>query len=517
MPVSASELRELLSWTLNPPDADSWEKETISDLTVYRLTETDEARPGLPVERARCEVTLDAPIEAVYALVDDPLQRAKWDDVVGQSMKKYKSQGHSFVSFRLEGLMGLAAEDFLLWDAQQAYDRNLVECEANALWSYVILWQPAAVSREGLPPHEGCFKPAAFGTGMVRDSRQPKSKTKVVAMARVQLSSSMLQYFLPSLMRSMLSSQSQRLLDRIGELNANVGERKAVQELGVRGLQKISSGPTSSTSVSAVSMLQKSRADKVDAFLLDMPGGPQEAPAEAGGTKPLPPLSASEAATPADFPMASASRTSVTHMPQAGLKLDAQQPETSAITEMDIGPKRSSDTSFFSARSTTPAEQPDQPEQPKQPEQPERESFVRVGPLGFSRPFRRKLELPSGLQDEATKLGVSMTLGLGTLKQGEGGPCATSSASVGVESDESLRLRLGKMQSKWLQDVSEVKVSDVQDPKVPKNELKKLRGTNSWLLQLMREASDAEFLPPPWRPKTGPGDTEVAEELPPID
>jgi len=102
-----------------------------------------------------------------------------------------------------------------------------------------------------------------------------------------------------------------------------------------------------------------------------------------------------------------------------------------------------------------------------------------------------------------------MTLGLGTLKQGEGGPCATSSASVGVESDESLRLRLGKMQSKWLQDVSEVKVSDVQDPKVPKNELKKL--------QLMREASDAEFLPPPWRPKTGPGDTEVAEELPPID
>ena len=302
------------------------------------------------------------------------------------------------------------------------------------------------------------------------------------------------------------------------EPNDNLPLGNLVSRWPDTGLQKISSGPTSSTSVSSVSMLQKSRADKVDAFLLDMPGGPQEAPAEASGTKPLPPQS-SEAATPADFPMASASRTSVTHMPQAGLKLEAQ-PETSAITEMDIGPKRSSDTSFFSARSTAPAEQPDQPEQPKQPEQPEqpeRESFVRVGPLSFSRPFRRKLELPSGLQDEATKLGVSMTLGLGTLKQGEGGPCATSSASFGVESDESLRLRLGKMQSKWLQDVSEVKVSDVQDPKVPKNELKKLRGTNSWLLQLMREASDAEFLPPPWRPKTGPGDTEVAEELPPID
>ena len=167
-----------------------------------------------------------------------------------------------------------------------------------------------------------------------------------------------------------------------------------------------------------------------------------------------------------------------------------------------------------------PAEQPEQPEQPKQPEQPQPESFVRVGPVGFSRPFRRKLELPSGLQDEATKLGVSMTLGLGTLKQGlEGGPCAASSASFqGVESDESLRLRLGKMQSKWLQDVSEVRVSEVQDPKVPKeNELKKLRGTHSWLLQLMREASDVEFLPPPWRPKTGLGDTEAAEELPRID
>lgn len=27
--------------------------------------------------------------------------------------------------------------------------------EANALWSYVVLWQPAAISWEGLPPHEG--------------------------------------------------------------------------------------------------------------------------------------------------------------------------------------------------------------------------------------------------------------------------------------------------------------------------------------------------------------------------
>lgn len=113
VPVHASELRELLSWTLHEPDGlDGWEKEAVSDLTVYRLTETDEANPGRPVERGRCEVVLDAPIETVFALVDDPKQRATWDDIVGQSMQKYKSRGRSFVSFTLEGLMGLAAETF---------------------------------------------------------------------------------------------------------------------------------------------------------------------------------------------------------------------------------------------------------------------------------------------------------------------------------------------------------------------------------------------------------------------
>ena len=130
VPVHASELRELLSWTLHEPDGlDGWEKEAVSDLTVYRLTETDEANPGRPVERGRCEVVLDAPIETVFALVDDPKQRATWDDIVGQSMQKYKSRGRSFVSFTLEGLMGLAAENFFLWDAQQAYDRDGIECD----------------------------------------------------------------------------------------------------------------------------------------------------------------------------------------------------------------------------------------------------------------------------------------------------------------------------------------------------------------------------------------------------
>ncbi len=138
VPIHASELRELLSWTLHEPDGlDGWEKETVSDLTVYRLTETDEANPGRPVERGRCEVVLDAPIETVFALVDDPKQRATWDDIVGQSMQKYKSRGHSFVSFTLEGLMGLAAENFFLWDAQQAYDRDGIECET---WLICVDW-----------------------------------------------------------------------------------------------------------------------------------------------------------------------------------------------------------------------------------------------------------------------------------------------------------------------------------------------------------------------------------------
>lgn len=128
VPIVGSELRELLSWTLHEPP-NGWQRETIGDLTLHRLTETDELRPEPPVERARCEVILNAPIEVVFALVDDPQQRAKWDDMSGAGMKKYTSQGHNFVSFRLEGLRGLAGEDFLLWDAQQAYDKNQVECE----------------------------------------------------------------------------------------------------------------------------------------------------------------------------------------------------------------------------------------------------------------------------------------------------------------------------------------------------------------------------------------------------
>jgi len=104
VPIRASELQELLSWTLHEPDGlDGWEKEAVSDLTVYRLTETDEANPGRPVERGRCEVVLDAPIETVFALVDDPKQRATWDDIVGQSMQKYKSRGHSLCLSRLKG------------------------------------------------------------------------------------------------------------------------------------------------------------------------------------------------------------------------------------------------------------------------------------------------------------------------------------------------------------------------------------------------------------------------------
>ena len=124
---------------------------------------------------------------------------------------------------------------------------------------------------------------------------------------------------------------------------------------------------------------------------------------------------------------------------------------------------------------------------------------------------RRKLELPSGLQDEATQLGVNMTLGLGTLKQGLE---SLESGSSRVDSDESLRQRLAQMQSKWLQDVEVAVKANDMDVKPKENELKKHRGTRAWLIHLVREASDAEFLAPPWQPKIGPGG-EPAEELPP--
>lgn len=131
-PIEASELREILSWTLNEP---TWETELVSGLTVQRLSARDDSRDCY-VERGRCEVVLDAPIETVFALVDDPEERAKWDDLVGPSMMKYKASGCRFVSFKFDGLMGLAAEQFFFWDAQQAYDRNCLECETwpHDLW-----------------------------------------------------------------------------------------------------------------------------------------------------------------------------------------------------------------------------------------------------------------------------------------------------------------------------------------------------------------------------------------------
>ncbi|CAE7660300.1 unnamed protein product, partial [Symbiodinium sp. CCMP2456] len=121
------------------------------------------------VERGRCEVLLEAPLETVFALVDDPAERMKWDDIIGPSLQKHESKGFSFVSFKFEAMMGLAAHDFLQWDAQQAFDRNRQECQDVAglsHWSHVVLWQPASMAGPGLPPYEGCYKAVAFAVGL---------------------------------------------------------------------------------------------------------------------------------------------------------------------------------------------------------------------------------------------------------------------------------------------------------------------------------------------------------------
>jgi len=513
VPIRASELQELLSWTLHEPDGlDGWEKEAVSDLTVYRLTETDEANPGRPVERGRCEVVLDAPIETVFALVDDPKQRATWDDIVGQSMQKYKSRGHSFVSFTLEGLMGLAAENFFLWDAQQAYDRDGIECEANALWSYVVLWQPAAISWEGLPPHEGCYKPAAFGIGIVRHGSAPDTKTRVVAMARVQFFNSMLQYFLPSIMRSVLSSQSQRLLQRISQINADVQESKSVQQLGIRGLQRISQSAIPVVPAQAAQTQSKGSADKDDAFLLDMPEELRQEIARKRESFDKKTVVVKAESKP--DPSAKRRASDLERDIEAAVNQEAQGRRTSnepnkMIDIDDVAPSgviSKVDGFMFSGATgdAVPASADDKAELEQSPQSRQNQSAV-----------RRKLELPNGLQDAAAELGVSIGLGLGRVtsladekdKNETIHQDVSSRSTLPSGSEGGLRHRLASMQSKWLQDVSEVREewNNFEDmyAKIKENELKKLRGTNSWLFHLIKESSAADFLPPPWRLNSG--------------
>ena len=127
-PVSSSELRDLFSWTDRLP-GEEWEKSVSGQLTIHRFSEPSRTNPDRVMERGRCEATLSAPLETVFALVDDPKERAKWDEIAGATLKKYRSRSHDFVSFTFEGLMGLASQDFLFWDAQQSYDKHGVECD----------------------------------------------------------------------------------------------------------------------------------------------------------------------------------------------------------------------------------------------------------------------------------------------------------------------------------------------------------------------------------------------------
>ena len=155
------------------------------------------------------------------------------------------------------------------------------------------------------------------------------------------------------------------------------------------------------------------------------------------------------------------------------------------------------------------------------------DGFLFSGATGDAAPasaVRRKLELPNGLSDAAAELGVSIGLGLGrgltsldekdkneTIHQD-----VSSRSTLPSGSEEGLRHRLASMQSKWLQDVSEVREewNNFEDmyAKIKENELKKLRGTNSWLFHLIKESSAADFLPPPWRLNSGLVEGEDGEQ-----
>ncbi|CAK9010262.1 unnamed protein product [Durusdinium trenchii] len=509
-PIEASELREILSWTLNEP---TWETELVSGLTVQRLSARDDSRDCY-VERGRCEVVLDAPIETVFALVDDPEERAKWDDLVGPSMMKYKASGCRFVSFKFDGLMGLAAEQFFFWDAQQAYDRNCLECgPGRPFWSYVLLWQPAAVSWEGLPSYAGCHQSAAFAIGLVRDGAEPETKTKVVGMARVEVSSGMVQYFLPSVIRTVLSSQSQRLLETIGQINADAQHRKLLQEKGCRGLQ-LAQQPDQE--VPETTNVKKDSKD--DAFLLEMPETLHTG--HAAASKHASTAASLETVRPA---REAQGRTDVQDMQAEGD--GANKPDEPVQQKQGLVQQRvlaSEETGVALAREAEDARN-------------SRNDVVGKANMDFmfsagsdaatqtSSPERRrrKLELPSGFETELAELDVGF--GLQRLESGSMGARPSGSSRSSYQDPEPkspLRLRLANMQSKWLQD-AQPKFTDVKDLKAKLNiavahesELKRLRGTNSWLIHLMREAGAEEFLAPPWQQSPSYQPTEQAEELP---
>lgn len=261
------------------------------------------------------------------------------------------------------------------------------------------------------------------------------------------------------------------------------------------GFKKISpkvspSHPHSSDTITP----KKQSADKVDAFLLEnLSSQHQPELRSVTGKRPRPEKSQPKAVTPAVTPEDRPQTLAHDVMLSEGSKLEAQESAEAQHGGEDEG----SSTGGQGGQGIQAA------------------SDVQQSSAASTSTFRRKLQVSSGLQDETAALGVRMALQgpLGLKPSLESQP----GSQKGSEDPESLRLRLAKMQSKWLQDVSEDKgPHDFQHPLriSADNELKKLRGSNGWLISLMREASAVEYLPPPWRPKTGPGSSSTAEELP---
>ncbi len=267
----------------------------------------------------------------------------------------------------------------------------------------------------------------------------------------------------------------------------------------------------------------KGSADKDDAFLLDMPEGLRQEIArkrESFDKKTV----AVKAESKPDPSAAKRRASDLEKHIEVAVNQEAQgrrkSNESNKMLDIDdvapSGAISKVDGFMFSGATgdAVPASADDKAELEQSPQSRQNQSAV-----------RRKLELPNGLQDAAAELGVSIGLGLGrvtSLEADEKDKNETWHRGVSSRStlpnviEEGLRHRLASMQSKWLQDVSEVREewNNFEDmyAKIKENELKKLRGTNSWLFHLIKESTAADFLPPPWRLNSGLVEGEDGEQ-----
>eukprot|EP00439_Symbiodinium_sp_Y106_P058586 s1039_g8.t1 len=151
-------------------------------------------------------------------------------------------------------------------------------------------------------------------------------------------------------------------------------------------------------------------------------------------------------------------------------------------------------------------------------------------PLQATHPREKQpLTLPSGLDDEAAALKVSLGIGLGLpraqlLSQRTPPPPRSSELEKG---SSSLLLRLNSPREQWRQDAQPPvrawhSVEDLKAEVAPdEDRLQKLHGTELWLPELLKEACPTRslcpyadkvaYLPPPWGLR--PEDVEKADQL----